>query len=268
MHELLFPVIDIAEQAGDAILAVYCRDCATFDKHDRSPLTEADLAAHHLILSRLAALSDLPVLSEESAGVAWTERSTWKRYWLVDPLDGTKEFLSRNGEFTVNLALIENGKPVLGVVHAPALKRTYFAAQGQGAFRRDDGAEADPIRVSPRPERIWRVVGSRSHHADGMEDFLRHLGETALVAMGSSLKFCIVAEGFADLYPRLAPTCEWDTAAAQCIVEEAGGAVLTEGMVPLSYNAKESLLNPHFIACGARDAAWMDFFAGRGEEGA
>lgn len=268
MHQLLPAAIDIAVQAGEAIMAVYRRDCATVQKPDRSPLTEADLLAHRLILSRLAALSTLPVLSEESAQVEWAVRRTWKRYWLVDPLDGTKEFLNRNGEFTVNIALVDAGRPVLGVVHAPALKRTYFAAQGSGAFRRDEGADTVPIRVSPGPGPVWRVVASRSHRSAEIDGFLRFLGAVSLVSMGSALKFCLVAEGSADLYPRLGPTCEWDTAAAQCIVEEAGGAVLTDQLLPLRYNAKESLLNPHLIACGMPDARWTAFFSGRGGNGA
>lgn len=259
MQELLNSIIAIAEQAGDAILPIYARDCVTIAKPDQSPLTEADLAAHCLIVAQLSALSDLPVLSEESTLVPWPERRAWTRYWLVDPLDGTKEFLNRNGEFTVNIALIDDGRPVLGVVHAPALKRTYYAAQGVGAFRRDQGMAAIPIHVAPKRPGPWRVVGSRSHGAAETNAFLAALGDVALVAMGSSLKFCVLAEGGADLYPRMGPTCEWDTAAAQCVLEQAGGEMLAleDGrLVPLRYNRKESLLNPHFIACAERSDAW------------
>lgn len=265
MQELLPAIIDIAEQAGAAIMPFYCHDCVTVAKQDQSPLTEADLAAHRLIVARLAAISALPVLSEESVQLPWQERRKWTRYWLVDPLDGTKEFLKSNGEFSVNIALIEEGRPVLGVVHAPALQRTYYAARGLGAFRRDQDKVPQPIHVSPKADGPWRVVGSRSHCDSRTDAFLAALGEVELVPMGSSLKFCVLAEGGADLYPRLGPTSEWDTAAAQCVVEQAGGEVLQvldDGLVPLRYNAKESLLNPDFIACAARSPAWMAFFAG------
>ena len=262
MLELLNQVLVIANAAGQAILEIYhgqAAQMAVTAKADDSPLTAADLASHHLIVNALAKISDLPILSEESASVAWAERQSWQRYWLIDPLDGTKEFLKRNGEFTVNIALIEGNRAVLGVVVAPVLLRAYFAAEGVGAMRQDHGQAAVPIRVSARAN-PWRVVGSRSHGSDSMADFLQFLGPVELVAMGSSLKLCLVAEGAADLYPRLAPTSEWDTAAAQCVVEQAGGMVVTEQLQPLLYNSKEKLLNPHFIASGALDPAWSDFF--------
>ncbi len=260
MHELVNKVLKIAISAGDAILEIYNgQEVAVMEKSDNSPLTAADLASHNIIVKALAEISDLPVLSEESAAIPWAQRRSWSRYWLIDPLDGTKEFIKRNGEFTVNIALIEGNRAVLGVVLAPVLQRVYFAAEGVGAMRQEHGHAAIPIRaeVGARP---WRIVGSRSHGADSMAAFMDYLAPVELVAMGSSLKLCLVAEGAADLYPRLAPTSEWDTAAAQCVLEQAGGQVLTEQLQPLLYNSKESLLNPHFIACASLDPLWSGFF--------
>jgi 3'(2'), 5'-bisphosphate nucleotidase len=261
MRELLQSAVALAVQAAVLIEQIYETDFKVQDKADLSPLTEADLVAHNVIAGGLSALSSWPIISEEAALVDWQIRRRWERYWLIDPLDGTKEFVKRNGEFTVNIALIEHGKPILGVVVAPILKRSYFAAQGLGAFRQDWGHAPIPIHVSEHaPAAVWRVVGSRSHQSDEVKALLAFIGNVSLVSMGSSLKFCLVAEGAADLYPRLAPTSEWDTAAAQCVVEQAGGAVLTRELAPLAYNGKESIVNPHFIVCGARDPAWGDFF--------
>lgn len=264
MHTLLKSVVDIALSAGAAIQTIYDRDFKVVDKADQSPLTEADLASHHVIVDGLSAISPLPILSEESSVTDWAVRQTWNKYWLIDPLDGTKEFIKRNGEFTVNIALIEDGRSVLGVVYAPALKRCYYAAKGVGAFRQDDGAAPQPIRAcADKPTGAWRVVGSRSHGSDTMAALMDYMGEVSLLPMGSSLKLCLVAEGAADLYPRLAPTSEWDIGAAQCVVEQAGGEVLTEQLQPLMYNSKDSLLNPHFIVCGVRDPAWTGFFSAK-----
>lgn len=269
MRELLSAVLEIAISAGNAILEVYHApeaQVAVSEKSDNSPLTAADLASHHLIVNALAKISDLPILSEESAAMPWAQRQGWQRYWLIDPLDGTKEFIKRNGEFTVNIALIDGNRAVLGVVYAPVLQRAWFAAEGLGAMRQDHGQPAQPIRVAARDTRDsaapWRVVGSRSHGSDSMADFMQYLGPVELVSMGSSIKLCLVAEGVADLYPRLAPTSEWDTAAAQCVVEQAGGMVVTEQLQSLLYNTKDSYLNPHFIVCAALDVAWSGFFAG------
>lgn len=258
---LIAAIVALAEQAGAAIMEVYNGDFDVALKGDASPLTAADLAAHNVIKAGLSGLSQLPQLSEEGAHIDWEERRRWKRYWLIDPLDGTREFVARNGEFTVNIALIEDGCPVLGVVHAPVLRRTYFAARGGGAFRRDGDGAALPIRVAPADAgRAVRVVGSRSHTSP-MEQLLhQHIGEVSLVSMGSSLKFCLVAEGAADLYPRFGPTSEWDTAAAQCVVEAAGGLILDEQFAPLAYNSKSSLLNPAFLTCGAQAERWRPFF--------
>ncbi len=260
---LLRRIVDIAQEAGREILAVYSRDFSVTEKEDSSPLTEADLASHRVIVSGLSALTpDLPVLSEESREISWDVRKTWETYWLVDPLDGTKEFIKRNGEFTVNIALVSGHRVELGVVYAPVLGRTFHAAAGRGAFVQAGDAPPHPIRVSTRRNgEPWRVVGSRSHASPALSGFLARLGEHELVSMGSSLKFCLVAEGKAHIYPRLGPTSEWDTAAAQCLVEEAGGAVVTLDGAPLLYNAKPDLLNPFFIASADPSMDWRPFFS-------
>ncbi|HVF36189.1 MAG TPA: 3'(2'),5'-bisphosphate nucleotidase CysQ [Candidatus Saccharimonadia bacterium] len=248
------PVIELARRAGAAIMAVYASDFAVEHKEDRSPLTQADLAAHRVIGAGLDALTpQLPVLSEESAEVAWSERATWRRYWLVDPLDGTREFVKRNGEFTVNIALIEDGEPTLGVIYAPALDELAHAVRGAGASAHDSNGTRG-LRVATRHTPPWRVAGSRSHRDPRTEVFLARIGEHELLALGSSLKFCRLAAGELDVYVRYGPTCEWDTAAGQCILEEAGGRLTDLAGEPLTYNRRETLLNPDFIAsAGAHD---------------
>jgi 3'(2'), 5'-bisphosphate nucleotidase len=251
---------DIARAAGDAILSIYHSDFAVETKADASPLTAADLAAQQVIMTGLAALDPvLPVLSEEAKTLAWSERQQWSRYWLVDPLDGTREFVKRNGEFTVNIALIENRQSVLGVVLAPVTGELYIAAQGQGAWLQTQ-AGGDWQRIRARPLAQPPVMaGSRSHGSlqDSMLNAL--LGpDHQLVPLGSSLKFCLIARGDADVYLRLGLTSEWDTAAAQCVLQEAGGAVLDLQGVPFSYNRGESLLNPEFIAVGDTTIDWAE----------
>ena len=259
-HALLDPVAAIARRAGEAILQVY--NGPDFDverKGDDSPLTAADLAAHRLIVAGLARLTpDIPVHSEESEGITWEMRRDWPRYWLVDPLDGTKEFIKRNGEFTVNIALIENGVPVLGVVHVPVLGMTYLGGDGLGAFKEtEDGRQA--IAVRQRVAAPVVMVASRSHGTDTigvLEELInREIGAVELTSMGSSLKLCLVAEGKADIYPRLAPTSEWDTAAADAVVRAAGGSVVNTAFAPLQYN-KPDILNPHFLVLGAPATTW------------
>jgi 3'(2'), 5'-bisphosphate nucleotidase len=254
-------VAAIARDAGRAIMAVYAGDFVVERKADRSPLTEADLAAHRLIVGALAALTpELPVLSEESAHVAWSERREWRRYWLVDPLDGTREFVKRNGEFTVNIALVERGAPVLGVVHAPARGDMVHAVRGGPALRETaEGAQALRARGVGSP---LRVAGSRSHGDPRLAGFLDRAGPHELLPLGSSLKFCLVAGGEADVYLRYGATSEWDTAAGQCIVESAGGAVTDLGFAPLAYNRRESLLNPDFVAVGDPGVDWRDRIPG------
>jgi 3'(2'), 5'-bisphosphate nucleotidase len=247
---LLEALIEIVDAAGNAIMEVYERDFDVELKDDRSPLTEADRAAHAIIVERLGELSPrLPVLSEESAGDEVADRRQWERFWLVDPLDGTKEFIKRNGEFTVNIALIEGNKPVLGVVGAPALGIVYAGASGHGAFRRANG-DTRPISVRRPAADPLRVVGSRSHASPDLAAFLETLGPHEIKPMGSSLKICLVACGEADLYPRLGPTSEWDTAAAEAVLIAAGGSMMDLTGQPLTYNARETLLNPHFLALG------------------
>ncbi len=245
-------LLDIAHAAGDKILEVYGRDdFGVRVKSDDSPLTEADLAAHHTIVAGLEALDkSVPILSEESAKIDWSVRQQWDRYWLVDPLDGTKEFVKRNGEFTVNIALIENHQPVFGIVYAPVLDVTYYTDQGKAwKLTGRDSAKAEQIRVKPhQADEIWKVVGSRSHAGDSLVAYLETLGEHEMVSMGSSLKLCLVAEGAAHIYPRLGLTSEWDTGASHAVVNAAGGrVVVADSDEPLLYNTKESLLNPFFI---------------------
>lgn len=245
-------VIALAKQAGEQILAIYAKDFAVYDKADESPLTEADLASHRCIVEGLARLTpDIPVLSEESNDISTQERLSWRRYWLIDPLDGTKEFIKKNGEFTVNIALIEHHQPVWGVVYAPALDTLYYGDAGTGEAYKKVGIDSEcAIRVASVPDgdSVWRVVGSRSHQSEEFKAFMADLPNADVVSMGSSLKLCLVAEGAADLYPRLGPTSEWDTAAAHAVVVAAGGQVLEfESGEPLRYNTGESILNPFFI---------------------
>ncbi len=252
----LEPVQRLAEQAGEQILAVYeSADFQVESKADDTPLTRADRAAHEVIEAGLRDLAPrVPQLSEEGDEVAAAERGAWGLYWLIDPLDGTREFIKRNGEFTVNIALVEGGEPVLGVVHAPVLGTTWSACRGRGAWR-VDGGEVEAI-ATRRAEPPLTAVVSRSHREDAVADMLARLGEVEELSVGSSLKICRIAEGAADLYPRFGPTCEWDTGAAQCVLEAAGGQLLDVGLTPLRYNTGESLLNPDFIAVGDPAFDW------------
>lgn len=253
-------LLQLVRQAGDAILDIYNTEFEVERKDDNSPLTAADKAAHQIILDSLEGLTpDIPMLSEESSEIPYEIRRQWQRYWLIDPLDGTREFVKRNGEFTVNIALIEGRTPTLGVVHAPVLQTTYYGVQGEGAWRRQADQGAQPIHVADECRRPVRVAGSRSHAGDSLRRFLENLGDHELLSMGSSLKLCLVADGKADIYPRLGPTSEWDTAAAQAVVEAAGGRVTTLDLQPLEYNTKESLLNPQFLAFGDLSVNWSNF---------
>lgn len=256
---LLDGVVSLAKQAGYAILEVYGRsDHGVTQKADHSPLTEADLASHALISAGLRQLTpDIPVLSEESAEIPADERRAWSRFWLVDPLDGTKEFISRNGEFTVNIALIDGHHPALGVVHVPALGVCYFATPERGAWRQRASDAPEAIRVTRPAAQPLRVVGSRSHPGPDLAALTRKLGSHTLVAVGSALKFCLVAEGSADFYPRLGPTWWWDTAAAQCVAECAGAGVVDTSGRRLAYNQGDNLRNPHFLVYGDTDRDWL-----------
>jgi len=257
-------VIRIARLAGDAIMEVYRGEIEVVRKDDNSPLTQADLAAHRIIESGLQVLTpDLPQLSEESVSIPYSTRSTWRRYWLIDPLDGTREFIKRNGEFSVNIALIDHGKPIMGVVYAPDKALLYYGCAGLGAFKQEAAGEAQRIHARPLNVNDLTIAGSRSHSSLKTEAFLKKVGGNLStpksISLGSSLKICLVAEGVADLYPRLGLTSEWDTAAAQCVLEEAGGLLTNHQGEAFAYNTKDSLLNPEFFARGATPHNWSQY---------
>ena len=241
-------IITIAKEAGNKIMQIYDQDYDVEYKKDNSPLTDADKSANKIIEDRLNNLSvKLPILSEEGKDISYDIRKYWEYFWLVDPLDGTKEFIKKNGEFTVNIALIHNDMPVLGVVYAPALDVCYWAKQGEGAFK--DG-ERLPLK-SEKQRNTYKIVASRSHMSNDTKEFIESIGadkKKELVSIGSSLKICLVAEGEADIYPRLGPTMEWDTGAAHAIVNESGGQLNDQkNNHVLKYNTKEKLLNNYFI---------------------
>lgn len=249
-------LLALTRRAGEAILAVYRREFSVEYKEDESPLTEADLASHRVLVAGLSALSPtLPVLSEESTTTcSFEQRSQWPRYWLVDPLDGTKEFVKRNDEFTINIALVEAGMPVLGIVYAPALDELAWAAHGQGAWL-ETGAGRAALQTRASPAQPVLTI-SRSHADERTRAVLDTVGAHETLSVGSALKFIRLAQGRADLYPRLGPTCEWDTAAGQCLLEVAGGALLAPDGRPFRYNQRETLLNGRFLAYGDRSSDW------------
>jgi 3'(2'), 5'-bisphosphate nucleotidase len=250
----------IARQAGEKILEIYNSEYNVEHKDDKSPLTDADMASHHTIVDALQKLTpEIPVLSEESAKLPFEVRQQWPTYWLVDPLDGTREFIKRNGEFTVNIALIDNHRSVLGVIHVPVLDVDYFGWAGGASYKVVHRGAAEKIRVKKLDGGKLTVAGSRSHGSEEMLRYMEKLGDVDAISMGSSLKFCLVAEGRADLYPRLGLTSEWDTAAAQCIVEQAGGYVTRLDMSPLEYNTRDSLLNPFFFVFGDDSTNWSSY---------
>jgi 3'(2'), 5'-bisphosphate nucleotidase len=255
--EMLACLVEAERKAGTAIMTVYRSPVSVEQKADRSPVTAADRLSHEIVTATLKRDYAFPVLSEEGKSIEYDERRRWDAFWLVDPLDGTKEFINGNGEFTVNIALIRGGVPVMGVIYVPVKDLLYYAVKGGGAYKIEHGLT---VRLPLRTERKdCTVVGSRSHASREFEEYVRTLRarheDLAFVSAGSSLKFCLVAEGTADLYPRLGTTMEWDTAAGQLIVEEAGGRVVdaSDGR-PLRYN-KADLRNPHFIATGRE---WHD----------
>lgn len=259
-NELLQPVIAIAEKAGQIILDVYNSSYNIEKKDDNTPLTTADMAAHNAIVDELAKLSpEIPILSEEEADIPFDVRKTWECYWLVDPLDGTREFIKRNGEFTVNIALIDKHDPILGVIYVPVSGVCYYAVKNQGAFKKSKTSGPRKIQVKKVSTDSILIAGSRSHRDTSLDEFLERIGDHQIISMGSSLKSCLVAEGKVDIYPRLGPTSEWDTAAAQCIVEEAGGFITNKEMCRLRYNTKDSLLNPHFLVFGDDTVEWINY---------
>lgn len=261
LESLVKSTRDLSRTAGEKILEVYEDEFAVDIKEDNSPLTEADLVSHNCLTDAIKNFEPpLPIISEESASnVAFATRKKWETYWLIDPLDGTKEFIKRNGEFTVNVALVHNHKPVLGVVYVPVKEQCYFAAQGLGAFKQEKNNAPLPIQVRTKVQKTIIVAGSRSHQTGGLGDYLRKLGDYQLITMGSSLKLCLVAEGIADIYPRIGLTSEWDTAAAHCVVEQAGGKVTDIQGSTLLYNTKESVLNPYFLAFGDSSRDWTAY---------
>ncbi len=260
IKEKIKVAIDAAFQAGLEILKVYKSDFAVEQKEDKSPLTEADRRGHEKIMSLLAN-TGIPILSEEGREIPYIERKEWKYLWIVDPLDGTKEFVKRNGEFTVNIALVKEGKPIAGVIYVPVKDTLYFGIIGIGAFKQEQfcdykGAKLEDIILSAhklplKVERPYTIVGSRSHMSIETEDYVetrkKEYGEVEILSVGSSLKLCMVAEGKADEYPRFAPTMEWDTAAGQAIAEASGAKVLNwETKKSMTYN-RENLLNDWFL---------------------
>lgn len=265
LRNLLPEVIELAEQAGQLIMDIYAAGFKINNKTDNTPVTCADLAANELIVKKLSELTpDIPVLSEESTEIAFSERCLWETYWLVDPLDGTRAFIDRTGEFSVNIALIHQNNPVLGVIFSPVKQCNFYASKGNGAFYLHNGNQTKKIQVRTKCQQKLIVAGTQtSLHSPAFQMFLKNLEKKfaayEVKLMGSSLKSCMVAEGEADVYARLGPTSEWDTAAAQCIVEEAGGLITDTQMNVLKYNTKESLLNPDFFVFGDQSISWKQF---------
>jgi 3'(2'), 5'-bisphosphate nucleotidase len=245
LAESLMPTV---ERAGAAIMRIYDAGFSVQQKDDDTPLTAADLESQRVIIEGLQRITpDIPILSEESAAAPWAERQTWRELWVVDPLDGTREFIKRNGEFTVNVALVVEHEPLLGIVAAPARGILYWGIAGDGAYCRVHGEEIRRIHTSA-PQRPLRVVGSRSHPSAQTAAYLSRVGPHLTEGIGSSLKFCLLAEGKADLYPRFGPTSEWDTAAGQAVLEAAGGHVTRMDGHRMRYNCRESLINGDFVA--------------------
>ena len=266
----LFPALEqISREAGEAILALYNQDSPVDvdTKSDDSPVTKADIAAHKIIEKGLRALTpDTPILSEEGGLPPFDVRKSWNEYWLVDPLDGTKEFINKNGEFTVNIALIRGNDAVLGYVYVPVLDILYFGGPEFGSYRADKEGTKQLSAEALKLEGELKVVGSRRHGAEALDKMLDAISpdfsKIARVNMGSSLKICACAEGNADWYPRLALTCEWDTAAAHAVLSGAGGEIFTPDLTPLRYNTKEEMLNPFFHAVGDIQFPWARYIKG------
>lgn len=255
-------IIKIAKQAGKEILELYQKDGdIKFElKADDSPLTEADLVAHDIINSGLNDLtSKIPVLSEEGENIPYQQRRNWERYWLIDPLDGTNEFIDHTGNFTVNIALIEDHQPILGVSYAPAKQTCYFAYQNSPAFKEDANGKINILHTRSIPDDQIKVIVSKKSGIDKLQVFLSELDNHELIYYGGSLKLCLVAEGRVDIYPRLGLNCEWDTAAGQCIVEQAGGLVVDLDFKSLRYNTKDSLYNPYFLVLGDPNYNWQKY---------
>lgn len=260
LAEFVPEIKKISCQAGDRILEIYNTDFSVENKEDNSPLTAADMAAHKIICEELSTLTpSIPILSEESSHISFDERQNWSQYWLVDPLDGTREFIKRNGEFSVNIALIDGRRSIMSVIHIPVTGTSYTAAINSGAYKHDQDGNTTQISVRKTNVNNITVAGSRSHGNAQQQAFIASLKNPEVLAIGSSLKFCLVAEGMADIYPRFGPTSEWDTAAAQCIVEESGGIVVDTNFNTLEYNTKDSLLNPSFLVIADNSFDWSQY---------
>lgn len=259
-QELIQQICQISRQAASCIMEIYKSDFIVNNKADNSPLTNADIAAHHTICSLLEKLTpDVPILSEESSDIPYSQYRRWSHYWLIDPLDGTRGFIKHNGEFTVNIAFIENHEPKLGVVYVPITDICYYAASQLGAFKKNADGTTEVIQTKTSAIDHITLASSRTHGHEKQQSLLNHFRNTKVITTGSSLKFCMVAEGSVDIYPRFGLTSEWDTAAAQCIVEEAGGSVVDMNFQPLRYNQKDSLLNPEFLVIADRSFNWQQY---------
>ena len=260
LNELTNEIKIISKQAADKILEIYETDFSVEHKADHSPLTAADMAAHQTICESLKKLTpNTPILSEESADISYSERQSWEQYWLVDPLDGTREFVKRNGEFSVNIALIEKEKSILGVIHIPVSGVNYCASLNNGAYKCESNNIPVEIMARKTDADNITIAGSRSHGNEQQRNFISKLNDPEILTIGSSLKFCLVAEGLADIYPRFGPTSEWDSGAAQCIVEESGAIVVDTNFKTLKYNTKESLLNPSFLVISDKEFDWSQY---------
>ena len=260
LEELTSEILKISCLAGDRILEIYETDFSVENKSDNSPLTAADMAAHNTICEQLTKLTpSIPILSEESSHINFSDRQKWNQYWLVDPLDGTREFIKRNGEFTVNIALIENHCSIMGVIHIPVTGISYTAAINNGAYKYEANGNKTRKIIRQTIDDAITIAGSRSHGNEQLQAFINSLPNPEVLSVGSSIKFCLVAEGTADIYPRFGLTSEWDTAAAQAIVEEAGGMVIDTDYKRLEYNTKESLLNPPFLVIADKEFDWQQY---------
>ena len=252
--DLIEQLIGISKEAGKAILEVYNSDFDYELKEDLSPLTKADTLSHNIICERLEVLTpDIPILSEENSNIPFDVRTLWKQYWLVDPLDGTKEFIKKNGEFTVNIALIENNTPIFGIIHVPVTNETYWGSSTKGSFYIKGNNQETKLCVEKKIGSQVRIVASRSHPSKMLDTLLEEIGEYKIITKGSSLKFCLIAKGEADIYPRFGPTSEWDIAAGHAIVKFAGGSLLTIDRKPMQYNLIENNLNPYFVVASRED---------------
>ena len=253
----ILELLNIAIDSGREILKIYNNEIIVNSKEDKSPITQADINSNNLIVNRLKRLEpNIPILSEESL-VSWENRKDWNKYWLIDPLDGTKEFINRNGEFTVNISLIENNYPIFGIIYSPVKSVLYYALKNNGCYKLKTNSnlstlkDFDKINIKKEKNITTKVIGSRSHSSKDFQNWVeKKFTNFELITIGSSLKFCILAEGEADIYPRLGPTSEWDIAAGHIILEEAGGKLLTIDNKDILYNTKEDILNPDFIAYG------------------